>query len=56
VRFLSLYAAIACLHGLLLFLWSDVLHLNYSLGFLMATGLQMALSYAGNKLLVFSGP
>lgn len=56
VRFLVLYAAIACLHGLLLFVWTDVFHLNYTWGFLLATGLQMTLSYVGNKLLVFSGP
>ncbi len=56
VRFLILYASIACLHGLLLFAWTDVLHLDYSIGFLIATVLQTVLSYIGNKLLVFSGP
>ena len=53
-RFLALYASIACLHGLLLFVWTDVLHFNYTVGFLLATVLQTLLSYAGNKLLVFS--
>lgn len=56
LRFLTLYAIIACLHGLLLFVWTDVLHLNYTAGFLVATGLQTLLSYVGNKLLVFSEP
>lgn len=56
IRFLALYASIACLHGLLLFVWTDVFQLNYSVGFLLATVLQTLLSYVGNKLLVFSGP
>jgi len=56
LRFLILYASIACLHGLLLFAWTDVLHLDYRIGFLIATVLQTMLSYVGNKLLVFSGP
>lgn len=56
LRFLILYASIACLHGLLLFAWTDVFHLDYSIGFLIATVLQTLLSYAGNKLLVFSRP
>jgi len=55
-RFLVLYASIACLHGLLLFVWTDLFHLNYTAGFLVATVLQTVLSYLGNKLLVFSTP
>lgn len=54
LRFLALYASIACLHGLLLFVWTDTFHLNYTSGFALATVLQTALSYLGNKLLVFS--
>ncbi|SCK31631.1 Putative flippase GtrA (transmembrane translocase of bactoprenol-linked glucose) [Variovorax sp. HW608] len=53
-RFLALYASIACLHGLMLFVWTDTFHLNYTVGFAIATVLQTALSYLGNKLLVFS--
>ena len=56
LRFLVLYASIACLHGLLLFVWTDVFGLDYSMGFLIATVLQTVLSYVGNKLLVFSQP
>jgi len=52
-HFLLLYALIACLHGLLLFAWTDLAGLDYSMGFILATGLQTVLSYAGNKLLVF---
>ncbi len=56
MRFLALYLGIACLHGLLLFVWTDVFHLNYTAGFALATVLQTLLSYLGNKLLVFSTP
>jgi putative flippase GtrA len=52
-RFALLYAAIACLHALVLFVWTDVGRLDYRWGFLVATGLQVALSYWGNKRLVF---
>jgi putative flippase GtrA len=53
VRFGGLYGAIALLHGLTLFLWTDKLQFNYTLGFLIATVLQVALSYVGNKIFVF---
>jgi putative flippase GtrA len=53
LRFALLYGAIACLHGAVLFAWSDVAGLDYRAGFLLATALQMVLSYFGNKTLVF---
>lgn len=55
-RFGSLYAVIAVLHALVLALWTDVLGFDYRWGFLLATGLQVALSYWGNKRLVFNRP
>lgn len=55
-RFGALYAAIAVLHALVLALWTDLLGLDYRWGFLLATGLQVALSYWGNKRLVFNQP
>jgi putative flippase GtrA len=51
--FALLYAAIACLHGLVLAVWTDLYGLDYSWGFLVATCLQMGLSYWGNRRLVF---
>lgn len=54
LRFFLLYAGIALLHGAVLAVWTDYYHLDYRLGFLLATGLQVALSYLGNKHLVFS--
>lgn len=53
VMFLMLYASIACLHGLVLFGWSDVYGYDYRIGFVFATLFQVMLSYWGNKMLVF---
>lgn len=53
-KFILLYASIACLHGLILFGWTDNWHLDYRLGFLIATMVQVLLSYWGNKVLVFN--
>ena len=49
----GLYAGIAVLHGLALFVWTDRFGLDYRLGFVLATALQVLLSYFGNKYLVF---
>ena len=54
LHFAGLYASIACLHSAVLFLWTDWLGSDYRIGFVLATGLQVSLSYIGNKLLVFS--
>lgn len=53
LRFSGLYGAIALLHGAVLLVWSDYFGLDYRVGFLMATVLQVSLSYLGNKFLVF---
>jgi len=53
-KFILLYAMIACLHGLILFVWTDRWHFDYKLGFLIATATQVSLSYLGNKKLVFN--
>jgi putative flippase GtrA len=55
-RFGALYAAIAGLHALVLALWTDWLGLDYRWGFLLATAMQVAFSYWGNKRLVFNRP
>ncbi|EGR2496919.1 GtrA family protein [Vibrio cholerae] len=52
-RFSMLYMSIALLHGSFLYLWSDIYHMNYNVGFLIATVFQVLLSYFGNKKLVF---
>ena len=51
--FLILYASIALLHGLVLYEWTDVYGFDYRIGFLVATFIQVVLSYFGNKTLVF---
>lgn len=53
VRFGILYSAIALLHGGVLYFWTDVFRYDYRIGFLIATGLQVVLSYSGNKKMVF---
>ncbi len=53
-KFGLLYGAIALLHGLVLHLWTDLAHFDYRIGFLLALFLQVALSYWGNKRLVFT--
>jgi putative flippase GtrA len=53
LKFSGLYGAIAVLHGVFLFLWTDWQGLDYRIGFLFATGIQVSLSYLGNKFLVF---
>ena len=53
VMFGILYSSIACLHGAVLYGWTDVYKLDYRVGFIIATALQIVLSYSGNKILVF---
>ena len=52
-RFIFLYAAIALLHGALMYVWADHYHLSYVAGFVVATGMQVLCSYWGNKRMVF---
>ncbi len=52
-RFLFVYLAAALGHGLIMYLWADLFHFNYILGFLLATTFQVVCSYFGNKLMVF---
>ena len=53
-RFLMLYAAIALLHGSVLFVWTDLLQLPYLVGFGLAVALQVVLGYLGGRFLVFA--
>ncbi|CAN5343574.1 hypothetical protein BH11PSE14_BH11PSE14_15350 [soil metagenome] len=52
-KFGLLYGALALMHGAVLYAWSDRLGLDYRIGFVLATGIQVACSYFGNKRLVF---
>lgn len=51
--FATLYAVIAILHGAILYVWTDINGLDYRLGFVLATGVQVFISYFGNKVWVF---
>jgi len=53
VKFSGLYGIIAVMHGLLLWVWTDIQGMDYRLGFLLATAIQLSLSFIGNKWLVF---
>jgi putative flippase GtrA len=53
-KFGGLYAVIALFHGVVLLCWTDWLGFDYRIGFVLATLLQMSLSYVGNKRLVFN--
>jgi putative flippase GtrA len=52
-KFGLLYACIAMLHAAVLWVWTDRCGFDYRVGFLLATVLQMMLSFVGNKFLVF---
>lgn len=52
-KFLGVYAAAAFLHAGVLFLWADTMGWNWRIGFLLATALQVAISYSANKWFVF---
>ncbi len=53
-RFVALYALFALVHAGVLFVWTDLMHLDFRIGFIIATGLQMLMSFSANKLLVFA--
>lgn len=51
--FVLLYACIAVLHALVMHIWADRLGLDYRVGFVLATFMQMAFSFVVNKFMVF---
>lgn len=53
LSFAALYAVIAILHGVILYVWTDVNGLDYRVGFVLATGVQVFISYLGNMAWVF---
>lgn len=53
-KFLAVYAGIALVVSFVMAIWSDWLRLNTNIGFLVASCVQVALSYVGNKVVVFS--
>jgi putative flippase GtrA len=53
IKFGGLYVSLACLHGLVLFMWSDFYQLDYRVGFVLVILIQLVIGYFGNKHLVF---
>jgi len=53
IRFNVLYAGIALFQAVCMGLWSDLLSLDYSIGFLLITVMSAFLSYVGNRSMVF---
>ena len=54
MRFGALYAVIAVLSGATLFIWTDQMHFNKTVGFLIGVGIQVVCSYVGGRRLVFA--
>lgn len=52
-KFCGLYIAFAFVHGVFLWLWTDWHGLDYRVGFLLCTAIQMSMSYMANKFVVF---
>lgn len=53
LKFGTLYALIAVVHGAILYVWTDRMGFDYRIGFLLATSVQFVLSFLGNKTIVF---
>ena len=56
VKFIALYATGAVWHGASMYLWSDVWSLDYRVGFILVTVLQVTGIYFGNRFFVFRAP
>lgn len=54
LRFGALYAVIAILSGLTLFIWSDIFFFNKTIGFFIGVVFQVCFSYLGSRRLVFA--
>jgi len=53
-RFLLSYGVVMGIHGAFLALWSDVWGLDYTVGFVLATGASAVATYLANRLFVFT--
>ena len=52
-KFSILYIAIALLHGITLYIWTDIYEQSYIIGFIFAVIMQVMLAFWGSKFLVF---
>lgn len=53
-RFMLLYASLALMHCLGLFVWTDIFSFSYHFGFSILIAVQVVLTFLGNKNFVFS--
>lgn len=53
-RFILVYLISASVHSSVLFIWTDTYSLDYKIGFLIATTIQLIITFTSNKLVVFS--
>jgi putative flippase GtrA len=54
-KFLVSYVAVALIHFTVLTTWTDILHQDYTIGFLGATSVSAAVTYVTNAFFVFTG-
>lgn len=52
-KFVVLYSFLAVFHGVFLYIWSDLGHADYRVGFVVATGIQAVAGYFVNRNIVF---
>lgn len=52
-KFLVVYSGMVLVHGLVLWLWTDIANLDYRLGFIVATAIHVILTYLGNFYFTF---
>ena len=53
MHFSVLYGFVAIFHGAFIYLWADFNGYNYRIGFLIATALQVLITYNYNKVFIF---
>ena len=53
-RFVLIYALVAGWHVLALTIWTDMLHLPYQAGYVLATAASMTLTFLGSRWFVFA--
>jgi putative flippase GtrA len=52
-HFFLFYCFVAIFHGTFIYIWADFNGYNYRIGFLIATALQVLITYNYNKILIF---
>lgn len=52
-HFFTFYFLVAIVHGAFIYVWSDFNGYNYRVGFLIATAMQVLITYNYNRILIF---